>query len=106
MKDEKIVCTYCKSDKIEYVPAPFQGQDPWFDVRYEQQENGKFKAAIRADNGKKDNADVSTIKTSVMLYNDSRPWFNCLSCTAELDGFRDVDYKPLNNSIQLEFNFT
>ena len=106
MKDEKIVCTYCKSDKFEYVPAPFQGQDPWFDVRYEQQENGKFKAAIRGDNGKKDNADVSTINTSVMLYNDSRPWFNCLSCTAELDGFRDVDYKPLNNSIQLEFNFT
>ena len=106
MKDEKIVCTYCKSDKIEYVPAPFQGQDTWFDVRYEQQENGKFKAAIRGDNGKKDNADVSTINTSVMLYNDSRPWFNCLSCTAELDGFRDVDYKPLNNSIQLEFNFT
>ena len=106
MKDEKIVCTYCKSDKIEYVPAPFQGDDTWFDVRYEQQENGKFKAAIRGDNGKKDNADVSTINTSVMLYNDSRPWFNCLSCTAELDGFRDVDYKPLNNSIQLEFNFT
>ena len=106
MKDEKIVCTYCKSDKIEYVPARFQGQDPWFDVRYEQQENGNFKAAIRGDNGKKDNADVSTINTSVMLYNDSRPWFNCLSCTAELDGFRDVDYKPLNNSIQLEFNFT
>ena len=106
MKNEKIVCTYCKSDKIEYVPSPFQGQDTWFDVRYEQQENGKFKAVIRGDNGKKDNADVSTINTSVMSWNDSRPWFNCLSCTAELDGFRDVDYKPLNNSIQLEFNFT
>ena len=46
---EKIVCTYCKSDKIEYVPAPFQGQDPWFDVRYEQNKDGKFKAIIRGD---------------------------------------------------------
>ena len=105
MKDEKIVCTYCKSDKIEYVPTPFQGQDPWFDVRYEQQENGKFKAVIKGDTPKKENADVSTIDTRTMSYNDSRPWFHCLSCTAELDGFRDVDYKPLNNSTQLEFNF-
>ena len=36
-KEKKIVCTYCKSDKIEYVPTPFQGQEAWFDVRYEQQ---------------------------------------------------------------------
>ena len=45
----KIVCTHCKSDKIEYVPAPFQGQDTWFDVRYEQRKDGKFKAVIIGD---------------------------------------------------------
>ena len=54
MKERKIVCTYCKSDKIEYVPAPFQGQDTWFDVRYEQQKNGKFKAVIIGDTPEKE----------------------------------------------------
>ena len=53
MKKEKIVCTYCKSDKIEYVPTPFQGQESWFDVRYEQQKNGKFKAVIKGDTPEK-----------------------------------------------------
>ena len=57
MKKEKLVCTYCQSDKIEYVPTPFQGQQPWFDVRYEQQKNGKFKAVIKGDTPEKENAD-------------------------------------------------
>ena len=31
MNDEKIVCTYCKSDNIEYQ-AP-KGQSSWVDVK-------------------------------------------------------------------------
>jgi hypothetical protein len=96
MNYEKLICTYCKSDKIEYVPAPFQGQSTWFDVRYEQQKNGKFKAVIRGDNGKDNSANVSNIKRNVINYNDSRPWFNCNSCTAELDGYDDVEYKSID----------
>lgn len=95
IQDEKIVCTYCKSDNIEYVPAPFEGQSTWFDVRYEQQKNGKFKAVIRGDNGKDNSANVSNIKRAVINFNDARPWFNCNDCTAELDGYNDVDYKPI-----------
>ena len=91
MRNKKIVCTYCKSDKIEYVPTPFQGQESWFDVRYEQQKNGKFKAVIKGDTPEKENADVTTIDARTMSYNDSRPWMHCLDCSAELDGFRDVD---------------
>ena len=91
MKNKTIVCTYCKSDKIEYVPAPFQGQQTWFNVRYEQNKDGKFKAIIRGDDGKNEHARVNTITTQVISYNDSRPWMHCLDCSAELDGFRDVD---------------
>ena len=96
MNNEKLICTYCKSDKIEYVPAPFQGQSTWFDVRYEQQKNGKFKAVIRGDNGKDNSANVSNIKRNVINYNDARPCFNCNSCTAELDGYDDVEYKSID----------
>ncbi len=95
MKERKIVCTYCKSDKIEYVPAPFQGQDTWFDVRYEQQKNGKFKAVIRGDTPEKERANVNTIDTITMEYNDMRPWMHCLSCSAELDGFGDTEDKAV-----------
>ena len=105
MNDEKIVCTYCKSDNIEYVPAPFEGQSSWVDVRYEQQKNGKFKAVARGDDGKENWADVSLIEPRIISYNDGRPWFNCNSCTAELDGWRDIDYEKINQSKQLEFNF-
>ena len=91
MKKRKIVCTHCKSDKIEYVPTPFQGQESWFDVRYEQQKNGKFKAVIIGDTPEKERANVNTIDTRTMSYNDDRPWMHCLDCTAELDGFRDVE---------------
>ena len=91
MKNKTIVCTYCKSDKIEYVPAPFQGQETWFNVRYEQNKDGKFKAIIRGDTPEKEKADVTTIAARTLSYNDSRPWFHCLDCTAELDGFRDVE---------------
>ena len=90
-KAHKIICTHCKSDKIEYVPTPFQGQEAWFDVRYEQQKNGKFKAVITGDTPEKESADVTSIDTRTMSYNDSQPCFHCLSCTAELDGFRDVE---------------
>ena len=92
-KEKKIVCTYCKSDKIEYVPTPFQGQEAWFDVRYEQQKNGKFKAVITGDTPEEERVDVSLIDTRTMAYNDGRPWMHCLDCTAELDGFRDVESK-------------
>ena len=105
MTNKKIVCTYCKSDNIEYVPAPYQVQSSWVDVRYEQQKNGKFKAVARGDDGKENWADVSLINRSVISYNDGRPWFNCNSCTAELDGYNDVDYEKINQSKQLEFNF-
>ena len=91
MKNKTIVCTYCKSDKIEYVPAPFQGQETWFNVRYEQNKDGKFKAIIRGATPEKEKADVTTIDARTLSYNDSRPWFHCLDCTAELDGFRDVE---------------
>jgi hypothetical protein len=91
MKKEKIVCTHCKSDKIEYVPTPFQGQESWFDVRYEQQKNGKFKAVIKGDTPEKERTNVNTIDIRTMSYNDDRPWMHCLACTAELDGFRDVE---------------
>ena len=90
--NQKLICTYCKSDNIEYVPAPFQGQSTWFDVRYEQQEDGQFKAVIRGDDGKNQSAHVSVIKRNIINYNDGRPWFNCNACTAELDGYLDVDY--------------
>jgi len=92
---EKMVCVHCKSDQIEYVPAPFQGQETWFDVRYEQQKNGTFKAVIRGDTPKKEKADVSRIDTNTMSYNDNRPWFHCLACTAELDGFADVECEAI-----------
>ena len=105
MNDEKIVCTYCKSDNIEYVPAPFEGQSSWVDVRYEQQKNGKFKAVARGDDGKENLADVSLIEPKIISYNDGRPWFNCNGCSAELDGWRDIDYEKINQSKQLEFNF-
>ena len=107
MNDEKIVCTYCKSDNIEYVPEPFQGQSAWVDVRYEQQKNGKFKAVARGDDGKENWADVTLINRSDINYNDGRPWFNCNSCTAELDGYNDVEYKAVKKSkpIQLSFGF-
>ena len=91
MKNKTIVCTYCKSDKIEYVPAQFQGQETWYNVRYEQNKDGKFKAIIRGDTPEKEKADVTTIDARTLSYNDSRPWFHCLDCTAELDGFRDVE---------------
>ena len=107
MNDEKIVCTYCKSDNIEYVPAPYQGQSSWVDVRYEQQKDGKFKAVARGDDSKKDWADVSLIHRNIINYNDSRPWFNCNGCTAELDGYNDVEFKDIKKSkpIQLSFGF-
>ena len=95
MKKRKVVCTHCKSDRIEYVPAPFQGQDTWFDVRYEQQKNGKFKAVIKGDTPEKENADVTSIDTRTMSYNDMRPWMHCLACTAELDGFGDTEDKAV-----------
>ena len=104
-KKHKIVCENCKSDKLEYVPAPFQGQSSWVDVRYEQQKDGKFKAVVHGNDSKKDWADVGLIERSIINYNDSRPWFNCNGCTAELDGFNDVHYVPIENSTQLEFNF-
>ena len=98
MKEKKIVCTYCKSDRIEYVPAPFQGQDTWFDVRYEQQKNGKFKAVIKGGTPYVEvnkMVNVSTIDTATMEYNDMRPWMHCLSCSAELDGFGDTEDKAV-----------
>ena len=58
--------------------------------------NGKFKAVIRGDNGKDNSANVSNIKRNVINYNDARPWFNCNSCTAELDGYNDVDYQSID----------
>jgi len=90
----KIVCTHCKSDKIEYVPTPFQGQESWFDVRYEQQKNGKFKAVIKGGTPYVEvnkMVNVNTIDTATMEYNDSRPWMHCLDCTSELDGFGDTE---------------
>ena len=95
MKKEKLVCTYCQSDKIEYVPTPFQGQESWFDVRYEQQKNGKFKAVIKGDTPEKENADVTSIDTRTMSYNDSRPWMHCLDCSAEVDVFIERDYEAV-----------
>ena len=88
---EKMVCVHCKSDQIEYVPAPFQGQDTWFDVRYEQQKDGTFKAVIRGDTPEKEKTSVNKISARTIAYNDDRPCMHCLSCTAELDGFADVD---------------
>ena len=106
MKKKKLVCTYCKSDNIEYVPAPFQGQSSWVDVRYEQQSDGKFKAVARGDDGQNDWADVSLIERKIIGYNDGRPWFNCNGCTAELDGYADVDYEEIKSTpIQLAFPF-
>ena len=93
MTKTKITCVHCKSDKIEYVPAPFQGQETWFDVRYEQQKNGQFKAVIKGDTQKKEKADVSTIGTGTITYNDPCPLFYCLACTAELDGFADAKFE-------------
>jgi len=95
MKERKIVCTYCKSDRIEYVPAPFQGQDTWFDVRYEQRKDGKFMAVLIGNTPEKERANVNTIDTVTMEYNDMRPWMHCLSCSAELDGFGDTEDKAV-----------
>ena len=89
----KITCVHCKSDQIEYVPAPFQGQDTWFDVRYEQQKNGTFKAVIRGDTQKKEKANVNKIGTGTIYHNDPHPLFHCLACTAELDGFADANFE-------------
>ncbi len=77
------------------MPTSFQCQEFWCDVRYEQQKNGKFKAVIKGDTPEKENADVTSIDTRTMSYNDSRPWMHCLDCSAELDGFRDVDYEAV-----------
>ena len=88
---EKMVCVHCKSDQIEYVPAPFQGQDTWFDVRYEQQKDGTFKAVIRGGTPEKERTSVNKISARTIAYNDDRPWMHCLACSAELDGFADVE---------------
>lgn len=107
MNKEKLICTYCKSDDIEYVPAPFEAQSSWVDVRYHQQKDGQFKAVVRGDDGQNQWGDVGLIKRTIINYNDGRPWFNCNGCSAELDGYRDVDYQKIAEAspIQLEFKF-
>ena len=66
-------------------------------IKNHQEQDGTkdFKAVIKGDTPEKENADVTSIDTRTMSYNDSRPWMHCLDCSAELDGFRDVDYEAV-----------
>ena len=91
--NQKLICTYCKSDKITYLPDVF-GQS-WVRHYYEQDsKTGKFVLKAEGSTPKQndDKADVNTINRSVINWNDSKPFFSCESCTAELDGYNDVDY--------------
>ena len=100
MNINKIVCTYCKSDNIEYIPDPFQGQSSWVRTYYKQNAKGGWDLVALGSkaNGKNENNDnVIKINRSDINFNDSRPWFNCNACSAELDGYSDVNYLEVQN---------
>jgi len=107
MNKEKLVCTYCKSDNLTYLPDVF-GQS-WVRHYYKQTANGSWQIVAQGSTPQKndDSDNVHLINRSVINWNDARPFFSCESCTAELDGYNDVDYQKIAeaNPIQLEFKF-
>jgi len=97
MNKNKIVCTYCKSDKITYLPDVF-GQS-WVRHHYAQNsKTGKFELRATGSTPKKndDTDNVNVINRNIINWNDSQPFFSCEDCTAELDGYNDIDYKEIN----------
>jgi hypothetical protein len=104
--EKKLVCTYCKSDDLTYLPDVF-GQS-WVRHYYKQKKDGNWSLVALGSTPDKndDSVNVNDIDRNIINWNDSRPFFSCESCTAELDGYSDVDYKTIKKPQQLEFNFS
>ena len=95
MSKEKLICTYCKSEDITYLPDVF-GQS-WVRHYYKQTANGDWKIVAQGSTPKKndDTDNVNRINRKIINWNDSNPFFSCENCTAELDGYNDVEYKSI-----------
>ena len=105
MNKEKLICTYCKSEDLTYLPDVF-GQS-WVRHYYKQTANGDWQIVAQGSTPKKndDTDNVNRINRKVINWNDTNPFFSCESCTAELDGYNDVEYKTIKKSEPLQFAF-
>lgn len=92
----KLICSSCKSDQIKYLPD-VHGSSWVFHHFQQDTKTGQFKLVAQGSTPKQndDTANVDKIDRSIINWNDARPFFVCDGCSAELDGYNDVELKEI-----------
>ena len=91
----KLICSSCKSDQIKYLPD-VDGSS-WVSAHFQQDTTtGQFKLVAEGSApGSDDMVNVEKIDRDIINWNDGRPFFVCEGCSAEIDGYNELELEEI-----------